>query len=105
MSVFGLAAILITALATTALAAGKEVTVTGDGTCAKCGLHQSDKCQTVVQAQEDGKTVTYYLADNKVSKEFHENVCKEPHKVTVTGTLKEKDGKKTITASKIELAK
>jgi hypothetical protein len=102
---FALAALLVTVLATTAVAASKEVTITGEGMCAKCALHETDKCQTVIQTQEDGKTVTYYLAQNKVSKEFHENVCKESHKVTATGTVKEKDGKKVLTASKIELAK
>jgi hypothetical protein len=102
---FALAALLVTVLATTAVAASKEVTITGEGTCAKCGLHETDKCQTVIQAQEDGKTVTYYLAQNKVSKNFHENVCKEAHNVTATGTVKEKDGKKVLTASKIELVK
>jgi hypothetical protein len=102
---FALAALLVTVLATTAVAASKEVTITGEGMCAKCALHETDKCQTVIQTQEDGKTVTYYLAHNKVSKEFHENVCKESHKVTATGTLKEENGKKVLTASKIELAK
>jgi hypothetical protein len=102
---FALAALLVTVLATTAVAASKEVTITGEGMCAKCALHETEKCQTVIQTQEDGKTVTYYLAQNKVSKEFHENVCKESHKVTATGTVKEKDGKKVLTASKIELAK
>lgn len=83
----------------------KEVTLTGEGKCAKCALHETDKCQNTVQVQEDGKPVTYYLAQNKLSKEFHENLCKESKKITVTGTVKEKDGKKTLTASKIELAK
>jgi hypothetical protein len=49
--------------------------------------------------------VTYYLTQNKVSKGFHENLCKESQKITATGTLAEKDGKKMLTASKIELAK
>jgi len=83
----------------------KEVTLTGEGKCAKCALHEADKCENTVQVQEDGKTVTYYLAQNKISKEFHDNICKESKKITVTGTVKEKDGKKTLTPSKIELAK
>jgi hypothetical protein len=102
---FAVAAFLVAGFVTTAVAASNEVTITGDGTCAKCGLHQADKCQTVIRAQEDGKTVTYYLAPNKVSKDFHENVCQEAHKVTATGTVKEVDGKKVLTATKIELAK
>ena len=103
--VFALAGLLVAGLAIPAFAADKEVTITGEGKCAKCALHETDKCQTVIQTQEDGKTVTYYLAHNKVSKDFHENVCKESQKVTATGILKEKDGKKVLTASKIELAK
>lgn len=34
-----------------------------------------------------------------------ESLNKTTHKVTVTGAVKEKDGKKTLTASKIELVK
>jgi len=49
--------------------------------------------------------VTYYLVRNDVSTKFHENVCKETKKITVTGTVKEVDGKQQLTPSKIELAK
>ena len=97
---------LVTALAMPAFAAGKEVTITGEAKCAKCALHETDKCQNVIQTQEDGRTVTYYLTQNKVSKDFHEDICKEARKVKATGTVKEeKDGKKTLTPTKIELAK
>jgi len=102
-----IAGLLLLPLATPSFAAdeGKEVTITGEGKCAKCALKESDKCQNVIEATENGKTVKYYLADNKVSKDFHkENLCKESKKVTATGTVKEVDGKKELTASKIELA-
>jgi hypothetical protein len=100
-----LAGLLVAALAAPAFAADKEVTITGEGKCAKCALKETDKCQNAIQTQEDGKTVTYYVAQNKVSKDFHENLCKETQKVTATGTVKEENGKKVITVSKIELAK
>jgi hypothetical protein len=102
---FALAGLLMSTLAVPAIAAGKEVTITGDGKCAKCALHETDKCQSTITADENGKAVTYYLAQNKVSKEFHENICKESHKITATGTVKEEHGKKVLTASKIDLAK
>jgi hypothetical protein len=91
------------AVITPALAADKKIT--GEGKCAKCALKEGDKCQNVIQTKEDGKTVTYYLAKNDVSNEFHSNICKETKKVTATGTVKEVDGKKEFTATKIELAK
>jgi RecG-like helicase len=106
----GLAGLLLLALTAPAFAEdqdakGKEVTITGEGKCAKCTLKEGDKCQTVIEAKKDGKTEKYYLTKNDVSENFHEDVCKEAKKVTATGTVKEVDGKKELTASKIELAK
>lgn len=103
----GIAAVAALVLAVTAVRAlaGDEVTITGKGMCAKCELKQGDVCQTVIQAEKDGKKVMYYLVDNDVAKEFHKNVCKETKKVTATGTVKEVNGKMELTVTKIELAK
>ena len=96
---------LATLLAIPAFAADKEVTITGEGKCAKCALHETDKCQTAIQVEENGKNVTYYLAQNDTSKDFHENVCKKSEKVTATGVVSEENGKKILTVSKIAEAK
>jgi len=104
----GIAGLLLFAVATPAFAAdaSKERTITGEAKCAKCMLKETDKCQTVIQTEnKKGKTVNYYLAENDVSKAFHQNVCKGAKKVTATGTVKKADGKNEFTVSKIELAK
>jgi hypothetical protein len=104
----GIAGLLLLALATPTFAADKpkERTISGEAKCAKCMLKEGDKCQTVIQAEnKNGKAVNYYLAENDVSKAFHQNVCKEAKKVTATGTNKKVDGKNEFTVSKIELAK
>ncbi len=103
----GIVGLLLLALATPAFAADspKEKTITGEAKCAKCLLHEGDKCQTVIQVEnKKGKTVSYYLTENDVSKAFHENVCKEAKKVTATGTVKKVEGKNEFTVSKIALA-
>ncbi len=84
---------------------GKEVTISGVAKCAKCGLKEADKCQTVIQAKEDGKMTTYYLTDNDVAKGFHENVCHSGKKVTATGTVSTENGKHELNATKIEAVK
>lgn len=81
--------------------ADKEVTVKGNITCAKCELKKEDKCTTVIVAKEAGKDVVYYL-DEKSGKANHAKICKEGKEGSVTGTVADKDGKKTITASKVE---
>jgi len=104
----GIAGLLLLALATPAFAAdkSKEKTITGEAKCAKCMLKETAKCQTVIQTEnKKGKTVNYYLAENEVSKAFHQNVCQEAKKVTATGTVKKVKGKNEFTVSKIELAK
>jgi hypothetical protein len=88
---------------------GKEQTLTGEAKCAKCALKETDTCQTVVVTEnKKGKTQTVYLEQNDVAKKFHENVCKETKKVSLTGTLKKGEDKKakaTFAATKIELVK
>jgi RecG-like helicase len=98
--------LVLLALATPTFAAGKtkQVTITGEAKCAKCMLKQSDKCQTVVQAEgKNGKMVTYYLTDTDAAKAFHENVCHEAKKVTVSGAVKKVDGKRELAATEIKL--
>ena len=90
---------------TTALAKDKEVTITGDAKCAMCMLHQGDSCKTVIQTTKSGKTTTYYLVDNDVSKAFTEDVCHGAKKVVAKGTVTELDGKQKLTLTKIEIAK
>jgi hypothetical protein len=86
--------------------ASKETTITGSMVCAKCVLHETKSCQNVVQVEKDGKTVNYYLKQNDVSKAAHEPICGgSPEKVTVTGIVKEKDGKEMMTPTKIEPVK
>ena len=56
-------------------------------------------------SKDGDKTVTYYLADNAVSKKFHDKICSKSAQVKATGDVKEVDGKMELTASKIELVK
>jgi len=102
----GIAGLLWLAYATPATAAdeGKDVKISGTAMCAKCALHESDSCQTVIQTEKGGKKHTYYLAKNDVAKNFHKTVCQGEKKVTATGTVKEVDGKQELTVSKIEVA-
>ena len=110
MLLTGIAGLVLLAFVTPSFAAeegkeGKDVTITGEAKCAKCALHETTKCETVIQATEDGKPVTYHLKNNKEAKEFHEQVCQEPKKVTATGKVKTVDGKQELTVAKIEVAK
>ncbi len=100
------AGLLLIGLTTPAFAAeGKVETISGDCKCGKCALHETAKCQNVIQVEKDGKTVNYYLVQNDISKGFHDNVCKDTKKVTATGTVEEVDGKMQMTVTKIEEVK
>ncbi len=85
----------------------KEVTITGKMVCGKCTLHLTKECQNVVQVMKDDKTVNYFLDNNDVSKSTHDPICDtgNSEKVTVTGTVTEKDGKEMMTPTKIDVNK
>jgi hypothetical protein len=90
-------------LAANTFAADKEVTIKGEGKCAKCALKKADKCQNVIVAKEGDKEITYYLKGD-ASDKFHKNVCQTSKKVEATGTVHEADGKKELTVSSIKVA-
>jgi hypothetical protein len=74
-----------------------ETTLKGKGVCAKCTLGETDKCQPALQVTKGGKTETYYV-DGSAGKELHRFVCQAPKDgVLVTGSVREKDGRKWIT--------
>lgn len=83
------------------------VTISGSMVCGKCTLHLTKECQNVVQVKKDGKTINYFLVQNDVSKAAHDPICDSGNseKVTVTGTVTEKDGQETMTPTKIVVDK
>ena len=84
--------------------AADEVTLEGKVACAKCTLKKPDakECQNVlVVTDAAGKDVEYYVTKNDVDAKFGE-VCMETPKATVTGVVSEKEGRKWITASRME---
>ena len=81
----------------------KIKTITGTGLCAKCSLKESDTCQNVIQVERKGKKTNYYLAQNDVSKKFHEKICKAPAKVKAVGEVKAVNGRLELTPTEIEL--
>src|SRR5438046_10764211 len=85
--VAGVAAVLLVASAVGSFAAGRGVTITGEGKCAKCALKEAKECENVIQVTKDDKTVSYWLVANDVGKEFRGKLSRESHTVRVSGTV------------------
>ncbi len=99
----GLALALAMGLAASA-AAGEE-TLNGTIMCAKCSLKKAADCQDVLVTKDAaGKVGEYYIEKNDVAKAYG-HTCQGEKPALVTGTVTEKDGKKWITASKMEAPK
>ncbi|MBC8131631.1 MAG: hypothetical protein H7X95_01515 [Deltaproteobacteria bacterium] len=85
-----------------ATAAASETTLKGEMTCAKCGLHESSKCQNVLRVKDAaGAESKYYLKKNAVSEKQHEKVCSGSAPATVTGKVTEAKGKKVLAATSV----
>ncbi len=91
--------------------AAEDKTLTGKAVCKKCALKEAGatECQNVLQVEEDGKTVNYYL-EGDVSDKAHKamGICTAKKdagiKIKVTGKLETENGKKVIEVTKIEKA-
>ena len=97
-----LAAGFVAATFALAALAADQVTLTGMMVCGKCKLHVTKDCQNVLEVEQNGTNVDYFLTQNQVSKDFHPNICTSSgEKVTVTGKVKKKHGQETLSATKI----
>lgn len=85
----------------------KDVKLTGTLVCGKCHLKSTAKCSNVLQVKEGDKVVNHLLEDKGNGEPYHEDVCggDKVEGVTVTGIVTEKDGKKSIKPTKVELKK
>lgn len=83
-------------------AVAEAVTLEGTATCPKCDLGTAEECGNVLQVKEGEKTVLYQLA-GMVDMDWHKKICKSSKEVKATGTVTEKDGKKTLVVTKIEM--
>jgi hypothetical protein len=81
-----------------------QVTLTGKLACAMCVLKQKEvkTCTNVLVVNQAGKEVLYSLAENPVVHAYEMAACEKALPVKVTGTVAEKAGKRTLTASRIE---
>jgi hypothetical protein len=83
----------------------QDVKITGEAMCAKCELMQTAACQMAIKYKNAaGKEETILAENNKVAKDFHDEICKKNAKVEAEGKITEKDGEKTITLTKIKTA-
>lgn len=101
-----LAGLAVAGFTTSALADDtNSITITGNMVCAKCKLHETSSCQNVIQVDQGGKTVNYYLAKNDLSTSMHDDVCMgDGKKMTATGTVQTTDGKLTLTPTTLKPA-
>jgi hypothetical protein len=84
--------------------AAVEDTLSGSLMCAKCMLKKADahECQDVlIVTDAAGAKTEYYLTKNDVTAQAGE-ACTQEIRATVTGTVSEKDGRKWLTASRID---
>jgi hypothetical protein len=104
-TVLGLAVVVAFSAALLADDKGKEVKLTGTMVCGKCTLKVCDKCTNVLQVKEGGKEVNYFIADKGNKESYHKAICPagKSQEATVTGVVSEKDGKKWIKPSKVDV--
>jgi hypothetical protein len=102
LSRLGVALTLVLGLVAMTTASAAETTLKGTLACGKCQLKKADKCQDVLTVTDaQGASTEYWIVKNEAAEKAGHQ-CQKTAPATVTGEVAEKDGKKWITASKIE---
>jgi hypothetical protein len=83
---------------------GKEVTLKGKITCAKCDLGVTKGCATVIVTKKDGKDVVFYF-DKAGHKANHKEICTSPMDGSVTGVVSKEGDKNIITVKEVKFKK
>ena len=76
----------------------EEKTFEGEMSCAKCNLKQADTCEDTLKVGD-----TLYLLEEGGKRKTSEHVCSGTAKAKVKGKVEERDGKKFLVVSKIEV--
>lgn len=76
----------------------EEKTFEGEMSCAKCNLKQAEECEDTLKVGG-----TLYLLEEGGERKTSEHVCSGTAKAKVTGKVEERDGKKFLVVSKIEV--
>ena len=98
--------IALSILGLSASTRAEEANLTGVGACAKCVLSLTSKCQNAITVTgKDGKKEVILMEHNGVARDFHDAICQNEVRITVTGTVAEQNGKKVLTPTKIVEAK
>lgn len=78
--------------------ADEEKTYEGTMACEKCSLKTGDKCADTLKVGD-----VVYLMEENGKRKTSEHVCSDTEEAKVTGKIVERDGKKFLVASKIEI--
>lgn len=86
--------------------AAQEVTLTGEIGCAHCSFKTAGvtECADAIRVKSGGKETTYLFAEGSSSK-HDDAMCKQVRQGSATGTVSEKDGKKYIKVTKLDVKK
>lgn len=102
-ALYALAVAVIAVGFVAATTADEKKTVEGKMVCTKCKLKETSDCGNAMVVKEKGKDVTYYLKDKGKGESYH--VCSGEKECKATGKIVEKDGKKWVEDSKVEMKK
>lgn|SRR5262245_58394834 len=94
-------AVAVVAIAGIQAQDGKEVTLKGSVTCAKCDLGKEKTCMTVIEVKEGADKGVYYF-DAASHKKFHKDVCQAGKAGSVKGVVGKDKDKKTIKVSDVK---
>lgn len=83
----------------------RMITVSGDGVCVACILHEGRDHKAAIRVHEDGQTHIYYVSPKSLTDPVQNRLCQAPTPVIARGEVRQQGGRLALAAQSFELAK
>jgi hypothetical protein len=83
--------------------AARLVSVRGEGVCARCILHLTQKCQLAIRVREGEHQELLFVNENAASRDLGPACCASPVPVLAQGTVHTENGRLVLAATRLEV--
>jgi hypothetical protein len=79
------------------------VSVQGEGVCARCILHLTDKCQLTIRVREDEREELFLVNENATSRDLIPACCAKPVPILAQGSVHTENGRLFLATTRLEV--
>jgi hypothetical protein len=79
------------------------VSLHGEGVCARCTLHLTDRCQLTIRVREGEREDLFLVDETAASRDLVPAICASPIPILAEGTVHAENGRLFLASTRLEV--